>query len=155
MQARSLETDKRNGGKFGKFGPSTTDMKRPSFSTINDSSTRYKGTRYVYNVLPLGASGVDVARTPDARRFVGVSLQPTGCSDGNEDSAVDCNFDGDLTDTGVTVGAVPGFICGDATARRIIASFGFKPLTSGATSGTVTGLGTSYCRLNQTALSNS
>ena len=155
LQARSLETDKRNGGKFGKFGPSTTDMKRPSFSTINDTSTRYKGTRYVYNVLPLGASGVDVARTPDARRFVGVSLQPTGCSDGNEDSAVDCNFDGDLTDTGVTVGAVPGFICGDATARRIIASFGFKPLASGATSGSVTGLGTSYCRLNQTALSNS
>jgi len=70
-------------------------------------------------------------------------------------AATDCNFDGDSTDVGVAVGAVPGFVCGDATARRIIASFGFKPIASGATSGTVTGLGTSYCRLNQTALSNS
>jgi len=164
LQARSLETDKRNGGKFGKFGPSTTDMKRPSFSTINDSSTRYKGTRYVYNVLPLGALGVDLGRTEDARRFVGVSQQPAACVSAavasviNETTmtpATDCNFDGDVTDTSVALGGVPGFMCGDATARRIIASFGFKPIASGATSGTVTGLGTSYCRLNQTALSNS
>ena len=164
LQARSLETDKRNGAKFGKFGPSTSDMKRPSFSTINESSTRYKGTRYVYNVLPLGTSGVDLDRTPDARRFVGVSQQPAACVSAavasviNETTmtpATDCNFDGDVTDTSVALGGVPGFICGDATARRIIASFGFKPIASGATSGTVTGLGTSYCRLNQTALSNS
>ena len=164
LQARSLETDKRNQGVFGKFGPQTSELKRPSFSTINDSATRYKGTRYVYNVLPLGALGVDLGRTPDARRFVGVSQQPAACVSAavasviNETTivpATDCNFDGDVTDTSVALGGVPGFICGDATARRIIASFGFKPIASGATSGTVTGLGTSYCRLNQTALSNS
>jgi len=154
LQARSLETDKRNGGKFGKFGPNTSELKRPSFSTINDSATRYKGTRYVYNVLPLNA-GVDIARTPDARRFVGVSLQPAGCTDGIEGGTDDCNFDGDFTDTGVTVGAVPGFVCGDSTARRIIASFGFKPIKSGLTSATNAAYGTSYCRYNQTALSNS
>ena len=155
LQARSLEPDKRNGAVFGKFGPNSSELKRPSFSTINASETRYKGTRYVYNVLPLGALGVDLGRTPDARRFVGVSLQPAGCTDGIEGGVDDCNFDGDLTDSGVAVGAVPGYVCGDATARRIIASFGFKPIASGLTSLTNAAYGTSYCRYNQTALSNS
>lgn len=161
LQARSLETDKRNGAVFGKFGPNSSELKRPSFSTINTSSSRYKGSRYVYNVLPLNA-GADLSRTPDARRFVGVSLQPEACATYAVASVVsevtanaDCNFDGDLTDTAVAVGAVPGFICGDATARRIIASFGFKPIASGLTSGTNAAYGTSYCRYNQTALSNS
>ncbi len=148
LQARSLETDKRNGAIFGKFGPNANELKRPSFSTINDTESRYKGTRFVYNVLPVSA---DAGRNPDARRFVGVSLQPAGCSDGIEGGADDCNFDGDLTDTGVAVGAVPGFICGDATARRIIASFGFKPISSGLTD---TGYGTSNCRRNKAALPN-
>ena len=155
LQARSLETDKRNGAVFGKFGPNSSELKRPSFSTINESATRYKGTRYVYNVLPLGALGVDLGRTPDARRFVGVSLQPAGCTDGIESGNDDCNFDGDRTDDVVAVGAVPGFVCGDATARRIIASFGFKPIPSGLTSATNAAYGTSYCRYNQTALSSS
>ena len=155
LQARSLEPDKRNGAVFGKFGPNSSELKRPSFSTINASETRYKGTRYVYNVLPLGALGVDLGRTPDARRFVGVSLQPAGCTDGIESGNDDCNFDGDRTDGVVAVGAVPGFVCGDATARRIIASFGFKPIPSGLTSATNAAYGTSYCRYNQTALSSS
>lgn len=166
LQARSLETDKRNQAVFGKFGPEVAQLKRPSFSTINDSETRYKGTRYVYNVLPVSA---DNGRNPDARRFVGVSLQPDDsattlaeCADGSElavagtapsgQSAVDCNFDGDTLDTGVAVAAVPGFICGDTAARRIIASFGFKPIASGLTA---TGYGTSNCRRNKAALSNS
>ena len=158
LQARALETDKRNGAVFGKFGPTTSDLKRPSFSTINTSDSRYKGTRYVYNVLPLGALGADLGRTPDARRFVGVSLQPEACATNAVASVVsevtanaDCNFDGDLTDTAVAVGAVPGFICGDAAARRIIASYGFKPISSGLTSATP-GYGTSYCRHNQPKL---
>ena len=157
LQARALETDKRNGAIFGKFGPNSSELKRPSFSTINTSASRYKGSRYVYNVLPLNA-GADYGRTPDARRFVGVSLQPEACATNAVASVVsevtanaDCNFDGDLTDTAVAVGAVPGFICGDATARRIIASFGFKPIASGVTSATP-GYGTSYCRHNQAAL---
>ncbi len=158
LQARALETDKRNGAIFGKFGPTTSDLKRPSFSTINTTASRYKGSRYVYNVLPLNA-GADLGRTPDARRFVGVSLQPEVCATNAVSSVVsevtanaDCNFDGDLTDTAVAVGGVPGFICGDAAARRIIASFGFKPITSGVTSGTNAALGTSYCRHNQASL---
>ncbi len=165
LQARSLETDKRNGGVFGKFGPNTAELKRPSFSTINDSATRYKATRWIYNVLPLNASAA-VPRTPDARRFVGVSVQPAACATSATGTApnqvvsevtasADCNFDGDSTDVGVAVGAVPGFVCGDATARRIIASFGFKPIPSGLTSATDSTLGTSYCRYNQASLSNS
>ena len=53
LQARSLETDKRNGAIFGKYGTSASSLLRPSFSSINDTATRYAGTRYVYNVLPL------------------------------------------------------------------------------------------------------
>jgi hypothetical protein len=109
-----------------------------------------------------GAEGVDAlcvrvrdggargGRSADARRFVGVSVQPAGCSDGIEGGTDDCNFDGDLTDTGVTVGAVPGFICGDPTARRIIASFGFKPIASGVTDAGSSSYGTSNCRRNKT-----
>ena len=161
LQARALETDKRNGAVFGKFGPTVSELKRPSFSSINETSTRYKGTRYVYNIIPQYSSS-DVAGSSDARRFVGVSLQPAGCSDGAEGGADDCNFDGDKTDTvaggTMTLGAQPGFVCGDATARRIIASFGFKPLSAAQTDAANAdpGLyGTSSCRRNQIALSNS
>ena len=169
LQARALETDKRNGAIFGKFGPNADQLKRPSFSTINTTDSRYKGTRYVYNVIPLN-SGADVGRSADARRFVGASKQPADCADGSElavvanpsatppvlaQSAVDCNFDGDLTDTSVAVGAVPGFICGDAKARRIIASFGFKPIAFGITDAGDATYGSSNCRRNQSSLSNS
>ncbi len=150
LQARSLETDKRNGAIFGKYGTSDIDKKRPSFSTINETATRFAGTRLVYNFIPLN-SGADVPRSADARRFVGVSVQPAGCSDGIEDG-IDCNFDGDTTDTGVAVGAVPGFICGDISARRIIASFGFKPISSGVTDGGSSSYGTSNCRRNKSGL---
>lgn len=160
LQARSLETDKRNGAVFGKYGTSDTDMKRPSFSTINDSATRYQATRWIYNIIPLNA-GADVPRSGDVRRFVGVSVQPTACSTSATGTApnqvvsevtasADCNFDGDSTDVGVAVGAVPGFICGDATARRIIASFGFKPISSGVTDAGSSSYGTSNCRRNKT-----
>lgn len=160
LQARSLETDKRNGAVFGKYGTSDTDLKRPSFSTINDSANRYMATRWIYNVIPLN-SGADVPRSGDARRFVGVSLQPAACATNatgtapnqvvsEVTAAADCNFDGDSTDTGVAVGAVPGFLCGDATARRIIASFGFKPISSGVTDGGNASYGTSNCRRNKT-----
>ena len=149
LQARALETDKRNGAVFGKYGTSDANMKRPSFSTINESQTRYQATRWIYNVIPLNA-GADVPRSGDVRRFVGVSLQPAGCSDGTEGGTDDCNFDGDTADTGVAVGAVPGFLCGDAAARRIIASFGFKPIASGLTATGDSSYGTSNCRRNKT-----
>ena len=157
IQARGLEVDKRNQAIFGKFGPNSSELKRPSFSTINISETRYKGTRYVYNALPLNA-GNPVASTADARRFVGVSLQGAGCADGAEDGVDDCNFDGDTSDSvgagSMTVGGQPGFVCGDPKARRIIASFGFKPIPSGVTDGSSSSYGTSNCRRNQLALSS-
>ena len=149
LQARALETDKRNGAIFGKYGASSSDVKRPSFSTINDSQTRYIGTRWIYNLLPLNA-GAAVGRTNDATRFVGVSLQPAGCSDGNESGADDCNFDGDTSDSGVTVGGVAGFVCGDPLARRIIASYGFKPISYGPTDANNSNYGQSNCRRNRT-----
>jgi ABC-type phosphate transport system substrate-binding protein len=150
IQAKALETDKRNGAVFGKFA-NTGDLKRPSFSSINETTSRFEGTRLVYNYVGLNSdgSGNDYPRIEDSRRFVGVSIQPAGCSDGNEGGTDDCNFDGDTADTGVTVGGVPGFICGDLTARKIIAAYGLKPLPLAATDPTNGALGQSYCRLNK------
>lgn len=156
IQAKALETDKRNGAVFGKFAH-TGDLKRPSFSSINETTSRFEGTRLVYNYIGLtSTTGSIYPRIEDARRFVGVSLQPAACATAAVNgtvsevtAATDCNFDGDATDTGVTVGGVPGFICGDLTARKIIAAYGLKPLPMAQTDLTVGGYGQSYCRLNK------
>jgi ABC-type phosphate transport system substrate-binding protein len=150
IQAKALETDKRNGAVFGKFA-NTGDLKRPSFSSINETTSRFEGTRLVYNYIGLNSdgSGLDYPRIEDSRRFVGVTAQPAGCSDGVEGGTDDCNFDGDTSDTNVAVGGVPGFICGDLTARKIIAAYGLKPLPLAATDPTNGALGQSYCRLNK------
>jgi hypothetical protein len=149
IQAKALETDKRNGAVFGKFA-NTGDLKRPSFSSINETTSRFEGTRLVYNYVGLSSTtGNLYPRIEDSRRFVGVSIQPAGCSDGTEGGTDDCNFDGDTIDTGVAVGGVPGFICGDLTARKIIAAYGLKPLPLAATDPTNGALGQSYCRLNK------
>ena len=149
IQAKALETDKRNGAVFGKFA-NNGDLKRPSFSSINETASRFEGTRLVYNYVGLtSTTGTLYPRIEDSRRFVGVTAQPSGCSDGIEGGTDDCNFDGDLTDSGVTVGGVPGFICGDLTARKIIATYGLKPLPMAATDPNNGALGTSYCRLNK------
>ena len=161
IQAKALETDKRNGAVFGKFA-NTGDLKRPSFSSINETQARFEGTRYVYNYVGLNSDGTgnDYPRIEDSRRFVGVTAQPAACSTNatgtapnqvvsEVTAATDCNFDGDTVDTGVAVGGVPGFICGDLTARKIIATYGLKPLPSAATDPNNGALGTSYCRLNK------
>ena len=152
IQAKALETDKRNGSVFGKFA-NTGDLKRPSFSSINETSARFEGTRYVYNYVGLNTDGTgnDFPRIEDSRRFVGVTAQPAGCSDGVEGGADDCNFDGDTADSSVAVGGVPGYICGDLTARKIIATYGLKPLPMAATDPNNGALGQSYCRLNASA----
>jgi hypothetical protein len=159
IQAKALETDKRNGAVFGKFAING-DLKRPSFSSINETSARFEGTRYVYNYVGLNSDGTgnDFPRIEDSRRFVGVSTQPTACLTAatgtapnqvvsEVTAAADCNFDGDSTDTNVAVGGVPGFICGDLTARKIIAAYGLKPLPLASTD-PAGSLGQSYCRLN-------
>lgn len=161
IQAKALETDKRNGAVFGKFA-NTGDLKRPSFSSINETSARFEGTRLVYNYIGLNSdgSGNDYPRIEDSRRFVGVTAQPAACTTNatgvapnqvvsEVTAATDCNFDGDATDTNVAVGGVPGFICGDLTARKIIAAYGLKPLPLAATDPTNGALGQSYCRLNK------
>jgi len=161
IQAKALETDKRNGAVFGKFA-NTGDLKRPSFSSINETQARFEGTRYVYNYVGLNSDGTgnDYPRIEDSRRFVGVTAQPAACSTNatgtapnqvvsEVTAATDCNFDGDTADTVVAVGGVPGFICGDLTARKIIATYGLKPLPMAATDPTNGALGTSYCRLNK------
>ena len=163
IQAKALETDKRNGAVFGKFA-NTGDLKRPSFSSINETNSRFEGTRYVYNYVGLNISGSvnTFPRIEDSRRFVGVTAQPAACNTNatgtvpnqvvsEVTAATDCNFDGDSTDVGVAVGGVPGFICGDLTARKIIATYGLKPLPMAATSPTDGALGQSYCRLNASA----
>jgi ABC-type phosphate transport system substrate-binding protein len=161
IQAKALETDKRNGAVFGKFA-NTGDLKRPSFSSINETTARFEGTRLVYNYVGLNSdgSGNDYPRIEDSRRFVGVTAQPAACTTNatgvapnqvvsEVTAATDCNFDGDATDTNVAVGGVPGFICGDLTARKIIAAYGLKPLPLAATDPTNGALGQSYCRLNK------
>jgi ABC-type phosphate transport system substrate-binding protein len=160
IQAKALETDKRNGAVFGKF-KNTGDLKRPSFSSINETASRFEGTRLVYNYVGLHfLSGTPYPRIEDSRRFVGVTAQPAACSTNatgtapsqvvsEVTAATDCNFDGDSTDVGVAVGGVPGFICGDLTARKIIATYGLKPLPMAATDPNNGALGTSYCRLNK------
>jgi hypothetical protein len=160
IQAKALETDKRNGAVFGKF-KNTGDFKRPSFSSINETASRFEGTRLVYNYVGLSSTtGTIYPRIDDSRRFVGVTAQPTACSTNatgtapnqvvsEVTAAADCNFDGDQTDVGVAVGGVPGFICGDLTARKIIATYGLKPLPMAATDPTNGALGSSYCRLNK------
>jgi ABC-type phosphate transport system substrate-binding protein len=163
IQAKALETDKRNGAVFGKFA-NTGDLKRPSFSSINETQARFEGTRYVYNYVGLNSDGTgnDYPRIEDSRRFVGVTAQPAACSTNatgtapnqvvsEVTAATDCNFDGDTADTVVAVGGVPGFICGDLTARKIIATYGLKPLPMAATNPTDGALGQSYCRLNASA----
>jgi ABC-type phosphate transport system substrate-binding protein len=160
IQAKALETDKRNGAVFGKF-TSTGDLKRPSFSSINETASRFEGTRLVYNYVGLSSTtGSIYPRIEDSRRFVGVTAQPAACNTnatgpvGNQvvnevTAATDCNFDGDSVDASVAVGGVPGFICGDLTARKIIATYGLKPLPMAATDPNNGALGTSYCRLNK------
>jgi hypothetical protein len=160
IQAKALETDKRNGAVFGKF-KNTGDFKRPSFSSINETASRFEGTRLVYNYVGLSSTtGTIYPRIEDSRRFVGVTAQPAACNTnatgpvGNQvvnevTAATDCNFDGDSVDASVAVGGVPGFICGDLTARKIIATYGLKPLPMAATDPNNGALGTSYCRLNK------
>jgi ABC-type phosphate transport system substrate-binding protein len=160
IQAKSLETDKRNGAVFGKF-KNTGDFKRPSFSSINETASRFEGTRLVYNYVGLSSTtGSIYPRIEDSRRFVGVTAQPSACSTNatgiapsqvvsEVTAATDCNFDGDSTDVDVAVGGVPGFICGDLTARKIIATYGLKPLPMAATDPNNGALGTSYCRFNK------
>jgi ABC-type phosphate transport system substrate-binding protein len=160
IQAKALETDKRNGAVFGKF-KNTGDLKRPSFSSINETASRFEGTRLVYNYVGLSSTtGSIYPRIEDSRRFVGVTAQPAACNTnatgpvGNQvvnevTAATDCNFDGDSVDASVAVGGVPGFICGDLTARKIIATYGLKPLPMAATYPNNGALGTSYCRLNK------
>ena len=160
IQAKALETDKRNGAVFGKFA-NTGDLKRPSFSSINETASRFEGTRLVYNYVGLSSTtGSIYPRIEDSRRFVGVTAQPAACISNatgtapnqvvsEVTAATDCNFDGDSTDVGVAVGGVPGFVCGDLTARKIIATYGLKPLPMAATDPNNGALGTSYCRLNK------
>jgi len=160
IQAKALETDKRNGAVFGKFA-NTGDLKRPSFSSINETTARFEGTRLVYNYVGLNnGAGNTYPRVEDSRRFVGVTAQPAACVSAatgtapnqvvsEVTAATDCNFDGDATDTNVAVGGVPGFICGDLTARKIIAAYGLKPLPLAATDPNNGALGQSYCRLNK------
>jgi ABC-type phosphate transport system substrate-binding protein len=159
LQARSLEADKRNGTVFGKFRISGATAKRPSFSNINETAARYEGTRYVYNLVTLNhdGAGEDAPGTTDARTFIGVNKQPAACNvpAATVDETVvneDCNFDGDKLDRAVPVGGVGGFLCDSPLARKIIATFGMKPLPRALTDATDSDYGQSSCRRNKYSL---
>ena len=89
---------------------------------MNETKTRYFGTRYVYNVVRKdNHPKSDTQQINDANRFVAVRPAPQG----------------------------PGWIC-SGKAKADIAKAGFVPLALFATGGI--GLGKSVCRLNPTPL---
>ena len=127
IQASGIEVDKRNGAKFGRFrATDAATALLPTPSTINETSSRYAGTRIVYNLVYRGAAGsTTMPSFNDAMAVVGV--RPT--SEGGE----------------------IGFLCKGGAATRIIRLYGMVPLRSAQTDA-AGGYPDSYCRHNKYSL---
>lgn len=125
IQASGLEVDKRNGAKFGRFNATDgVTALYPTPSTINETASRYAGTRLVYNLIYRGANGsTTLPGFNDALAAVGVRTTADG---------------GEL-----------GYLCKGGAATRIIRLYGLIPLKSGPTD---TGYPDSYCRHNKYSL---
>lgn len=131
LQARSLEADKRNGARFGRFSSGVNTPLLPTPTTIKETTGRYEGTRIVYTVVPRGAAAPSAPTLPsfaDALDFVGVT--PAAGADP----------------------ASPGFVCGGGKALTIIRTYGFVPFKLGNTDATDASYGQSYCRHNKYSL---
>jgi len=122
-QKTGFEPNLTNGAVLGKAGSSLASAKTPSSSNVNESSSRFFGTRYVYNVNEKKNHPVsDTNQGSDILRLIGV--RPT--SQGGAQ-----------------------YIC-SGKAKNDIIKAGFVPLPNFATGGI--GLGKSFCRLNPTPL---
>lgn len=148
IQSRALETDKRNGARFGAFFTGTNTPLRPTGSTIRETAGRYEGTRIVYTVIPKGNGTAGwLPSFRDGLSFTGV-IPSTG---------VDLNGNSNTTDAGIDVAPpaggqpVAGFVCSGAAAT-IIRTYGFVPFKLGATDSANPAYGQSYCRHNKYAL---
>lgn len=128
LQARSLETDKRNGARFGRFSSGANTPLLPSPTTIKETAGRYEGSRIVYTLIPRGTSSPTAPSLP--------------------------SFADALSFAGVTPGveAVPGFVCSSGKAQTIIRTYGFVPFKLGNTDATDATYGQSYCRHNKYSL---
>ena len=153
IQARGLETDKRNGARFGAFATGSNTPLLPTASTIKEGVGRYEATRLVYTLITMqesttagcGSGQVKIASFRDAIDFAGV--RPT--------SGVDVNCDGDVTDAGdvpASASAVPGFVCSTGSAQKIVRTFGLVPLPLGPTDASDANYGSSHCRRNKFSL---
>lgn len=122
-QKKGFEINLTNGAVLGKAGVSLATAKTPNVSDVNESSSRFYGTRYVYNVdTKANHPASDSNQGTDILRLIGV--RPT--SQGGAQ-----------------------YIC-SGKAKAEISEAGFVPLPSFATGGI--GLGKSTCRLNPTPL---
>ena len=122
-QKTGFEPNLTNGAVLGKAGATLGSAKTPSLSNVNESSSRFYGTRYLFNVVSkTNHPASDTNQDLDVLRFIGV--RPT--SQGGAQ-----------------------YIC-SGKAKAGILKAGFVPLPKFATGGI--GLGESYCRLNPTAL---
>jgi ABC-type phosphate transport system substrate-binding protein len=108
---------------LGKFGINATSEKTPNASDVNETASRYQGTRYIYNVdMKVNHPASDKQQLNDINRLIGVRPADQGG---------------------------PQYIC-SGKARNDIIKAGYVPLPKFATGGI--GLPQSFCRLNPTAL---
>lgn len=131
LQARSLESDKRNGARFGRFSSGVNTPLLPSPTTIKETTGRYEASRIVYTLIPRGTASPTAPSLPgfaDALTFVGVT--PAAGADP----------------------AVAGFVCGGGKAQTIIRTYGFVPFKLGNTDAVDATYGQSYCRHNKYSL---
>jgi phosphate transport system substrate-binding protein len=116
-QRGHFEADLTNGAVLGKYGVSTPVL--PSPTNVNESKSRYNGTRYVYNVVKKTAHPAAAAtQFNHVTQLIGVF--------------------------GKTQGGA-GYICA-GRAKADITKAGFVPLSLFGSGGT--GLPSSFCRLN-------
>ena len=121
-QKTHFETDLTNNSALGLFGLTKTTEVAPTAKNVNETKTRYPGTRYVYNVVTkVNHPKSNTQQVNDVNRLIAVRPAPQG----------------------------PGWIC-SGKAKADIAKAGFVPLALFNTGGI--GLGKSVCRLNPTPL---
>jgi ABC-type phosphate transport system substrate-binding protein len=123
-QGVGVEANLRNGAQLGKLGTTASPDNRqaPSLTTVNQTASRFIGTRYIFNVDRSAAHPSSYTnQLVDVEKLIGVR-----------------------SGTGNI-----GYICAGAAALQIKLA-GFVPLPLGATGGV--GLPQSHCKLNPAAL---
>jgi hypothetical protein len=113
-----------NGSALGKFGITASSEVAPTVKNVNESKTRYQGTRYIYNVsMKVNHPHSDTQQLNDINRLIGVRPKSQGG---------------------------PQYIC-SGKAKADISKAGYVPLPKFGTGGGL-GLPQSFCRLDPTPL---